>query len=202
MTTEQPIIVEDDDIFSTRLEAWQYLQDSGWQIGRSQFYQHCKEGRLLRDRSSGKYTQVAVDKYAHLHCRRLETGEKVNNTRSRMADEKAETELEREKVRLERERHDLAVRRSEYVARDEVELMIVGRAVAMLAHLKAMVQMSVPDWIELVEGKQERGRELIDAIHIGIEEHLAVFARDIEFEVIFEKNIKTTEEINEHNNRD
>jgi hypothetical protein len=190
--------IEADELFNTRLDAWQYLQDSGWQIGRSQFYEHCKEGRLLRDRATGKYAQAAVDRYAKIHCRMRETGEKVNDSRSRMADEKAVTELEREKVRLEKDRHDLAVRRAEYVPRDEVELMIVGRAVAMLAHLKAMVQMTAPDWIALVEGNQDRGRELIDALHTGIEEHMAVFARDVEFEVIFEKNT-TTEEQYERN---
>lgn len=189
-TDGQDHIVEPDDLFANRLEAWQYLQDSGWQIGRSQFYEHCKEGRLLRDRATGKYAQAAVDRYAEIHCRRIETGEKVNETRTRMAEEKAETELEREKVRLERERHELAVRRGDYVPRDEVELMIVGRAVAMLAHLRAMVQMRASDWIALVEGDQQRARDLIDTVHGAIEEHLAVFAKDIEFEVIFEKNHK------------
>lgn len=188
MTNELPDdIVESDDTFPNRLEAWQYLQDSGWQIGRSQFYQHCKEGRLVREKD-GTYRRERVDKYASLHCRLMETGEKVNDTLARMAEEKAATELEREKVRLEKERHDMALRKGDYVPRDEVELMIVGRAVAMLAHLKAMVQMRAGDWIELVEGQQERAQELIAVLWDGIEEHLAVFAKDIEFDVIFEKN--------------
>jgi hypothetical protein len=179
---------EQEDIFNTRLDAWQYLQDSGWQIGRSQFYQHCKEGRLLRDRTTKKYLQAAVDKYAQLHCRLAETGEKVNDKLGRMAEDKATTELEREKVRLEKDQHDLAVRKGEYVPRDEVELMIIGRAIAMLAHLKAMVQMQSGNWIELVEGNQERAQELIGSLNRSIEEHLATFARDIEFDVILERN--------------
>ena len=177
-----------EDIFDTRLDAWQYLQDSGWQIGRSQFYQHCKEGRLLRDRKTGKYLQSAVDKYAQIHCRLTETGEKVNDKRERMAEGKATVEYEREKVRLEKDQLDLAVRKGEYVQRDEVELMIIGRALAMLAHLKAMVQMQSGDWIELVEGKQEHVQELIGTLNRSIEEHLATFARDVEFDVILERN--------------
>lgn len=185
----EPAVDENqDDLFNTRLEAWQYLQDSGWRIGRSQFYQHCKEGRLLLDRKTGKYLQAAVDKYAQLHCRLAETGERVNDKRDRLAESKAEVEYERELVRLDKDRHDLAVRRGEYVPRDEVELMIVGRAVALLAHLKALVQMQSGDWIELVEGRPERAQELIGTVNRAIEEHLSVFARDIEFDVIFEKN--------------
>lgn len=178
---------QQDDRFENRLEAWNYLKDSGWQIGRSQFYTHCSEGRLLRERD-GSYRRDRVDKYAELHCRRIETGERVNDTLSRMAEEKARTELDREKVRLEKEQHDMAIRKGEYVPRDEVELMIVGRAVAMLAHLKAMVQMRAGDLIELVEGKQDRAQELIAVLGLHVEETLSVFARDVEFEVIFEKN--------------
>lgn len=177
---------ETDDHFPHKLAAWEYLRDSGWQISKSQFYEHCKQGRLPR--KDGHYLRADVDRYAKTHCKLESTGERVNETLSRMAEEKASTELAREKVRLEREIHDLAARRGEYVPRDEVELMIVGRAVAMLAHLKAMVQMRTPDWIELVGGDQARGRDLIDTVWIAIEEHLSLFARDIEFDVIFEKN--------------
>lgn len=182
---EESALGETDDTFASRLDAWRYLQDSGWQIGRSQFYAHCKEGRLRREKS-GVYTQAAVDKYARLHCRLAETGEKVNDRLSRMAEEKAETELSREKLRLDREQHELSVRKGEYVPRDEVELMIIGRAVALMAHLKHLVQMRSPEWIELVDGRQDRGAELIGAILTGIEAHLATFARDVEFEVIME----------------
>lgn len=184
-----------DDHFTSRLDAWKYLQDSGWQIGRSQFYEHCKQGRLVREKD-GTYRRERVDKYAQLHCRLIETGERVNDRLARMAEEKAEIELTRERVRLQRDEHDLALRLGEYVPRDEVELMIVGRAVAMLAHLKAMVRMRAVDLIDLVEGRQARAQELIAVLTGHIEEHLAIFAKDIEFEVIFEKNTKTKGENN------
>lgn len=180
-----------DDHFSNRLEAWQYLQDSGWQIGRSQFYEHCKQGRLPR--KDGRYLRADVDRYAQNHCRLAETGEKVNDKLARMAEEKAETELAREKARLEKELMALAINRGEFVPRDEVEQMIVGRAVALLAHLRAMVQMSASDLIALVGGDQKYQRELIGALNEKIEEYVAVFAKDIEFEIIFEKNIKGDE---------
>lgn len=179
---------EPDETFPHKLAAWEYLRDSGWQIGRSQFYEHCKQGRLPR--KDGGYLRVDVDRYAENHCKLESTGEKVNETLARQAEEKSSTELEREKVRLARERHELAVKQGKVVDRDAVEQMIVGRAIAMLAHLKAMVQMKAGDWIEVVEGNQSRSRELIETIQESIEGHIAVFAKDIEFEVIFEKNSK------------
>jgi hypothetical protein len=180
-------IAEEDDAFANKLEAWQYLQDSGWQIGRSQFYEHCKQGRLPRGKD-GRYLRANVDRYAENHCRLAETGEKVNEKMARMAEVKAETELARDKVRLEKETMELAIKRGDYVPREEVEQMIVGRAVALLSHLRAMVQMSASDLIALVDGDQKHQRELIGALNDKIEEYVAVFAKDVEFEVIFEKN--------------
>ena len=177
---------DDDDTFATKLDAWQYLQDSGWQIGRSQFYEHCKQGRLPR--KDGRYLRADVDRYAQHHCRAADTGEKVNEKLSRIAEEKIETELARDKTRLEKDLMELAIKRGEYVPRDEVEQMIVGRAVALLAHLRAMAAMKASDFIALVAGDQRRQRDLIDALNENIEDYVAIFAKDIEFEVIFEKN--------------
>ncbi len=177
-----------DDTFPHKLAAWEYLRDSGWKIGRSQFYEHCNQGRLpFKD---GRYLRADIDRYAEHHCKLAATGEKVNEKLARQQEEKVATELAREQVRLEREIHELAVKQGKVVALDDVEQMIVGRAVAMLAHLKAMVQMQAGDWIEAVGGDQARARDLIDLVQSGIEEHMAVFASDIEFEVIFEKNIQ------------
>ena len=58
-----------DDRFPHKLAAWEYLRDSGWQIGRSQFYEHCKQGRLPR--KDGHYLRDDVDRYAKLHCKRV-----------------------------------------------------------------------------------------------------------------------------------
>ena len=173
------------NVFEHRAAVLRHLQDTGWQIGRSQFYKHCDEGRLVREQN-GTYTLAAVDTYAAAYCRRIETGKRLPEHTATLAEQREVVRLARERVKLKMEEHELAERSGALVARDEVEMMIVGRAVAMLAHLKAMVQMQAAEWIDLAEGNQARGRELIDTIWEAIEEHLSLFAKDIEFEVIFE----------------
>ena len=172
------------DTFPHRVAVWKYLCESGWKISRSQFYEHCSDGKLARQ-EDGSYLRSDADKYAGTHCISLATGQRLGA--SAMADEKAVVALAREKVRLEREEYDLGVRKGKYIPRDEVELMIIGRAIAMLSHLNAMVQMQAEDWIAMVGGDTTRSRELIDTIQHGIEDHVSVFARDIEFEVLMEK---------------
>ena len=62
--------------------------------------------------------------------------------------------------------------------------MFVGRAVAFLSHLRAMVQMHTSDWLHIGEGNQSRAVEVIAAIQESIEEHVSTFARDVEFKVM------------------
>ena len=92
-------------------------------------------------------------------------------------------------MRLEREERELAAMKGLYIKRSEVELVVIARAVAMLSHLKAMTQTEAPGWIDTVDGSQDRQRELIEAVWENIEETVSVFAKDIEFEVVFKKNI-------------
>lgn len=168
------------ETFKNRLAAWEYLHLGGWHISRTQFYQHCKAGLVTREKN-GKYLRESLDKYANGYCRRVDTGEKAGAT---TAEKKAEIDLLRSEVRLQKERRELELIEGKSIPRAEVELMIVGRAVAMLSHLKAMTQMRASDWIHIVDGDQSRAAELIAEIQDGIEEYLATFARDVEFKVI------------------
>jgi predicted ThiF/HesA family dinucleotide-utilizing enzyme len=108
----------------------------------------------------------------------------VADTKLSVQEEREAVRLEREKVRLQKERRELELIEGKSIPRAEVELMIVGRAVAMLSHLKAMTQMRASDWIHIVDGDQSRAAELIAEIQDGIEEYLATFARDVEFKVM------------------
>lgn len=181
---------ETPETFTSRSAAWQYLRDSGeWQISQTQFYQHCAQGRLRRQRD-GTYLRADVDKYAKLHCRQIATGQRARPSLDRIQEEKAEVDLSHAKVKLEREELKLAADRGDYVPRDDVERMIVSRAIALTSHLQAMTRMRAADWIELVDGKPDRAPELIAAVEGGLEEFLSQFARDVEFEVLLEKNVR------------
>jgi len=167
--------------FPTRAAVLKHLQTTGWQVGRSAFYQHCDEGKLERD-PDGSYSPAAVDRYASTFCRRLATGKRLS---AGIAEQREAIRLEREKVRLKKEQRELELIEGKSIPAGEVERMIVGRAVAMLAHLRAMTQTRAGDWIHIVNGDHSRAPELIAEVWDNIEEHLATFARDVEFTVKF-----------------
>ncbi len=173
------------DTFPFKKSVLTYLQDSGWRISQSQFYQHCKDG-LLRPGKDGKYTAVAADRYAKRWLKRIETGERVGDKMERMQEQKLEIDLKAASVKLAREEHELGVRQRKFIPRDEFELAIVGRAVAFMAHLNHTVQESVPDWIEAVGGDLARAPELVHVISKTIELRMNDFAVDAEFDIILE----------------
>ncbi len=177
---------ETEDLFTTKLDVWRFLKEDGWKIGRAAFYNHCNDGLLRPDKKTGKYALKKVEKYAKLHVKRADTDQKINDKYDKMQEEKLVTELEREKIRLQKEIHDLGIKQKKFIPREDFELAVVGRAVAMLAHLKHMVQMKAPDWVDTVGGDQEHVPELVYEITGNIETHLSVFAKDVEFDVILE----------------
>jgi len=169
--------------FKTVAAAWDYLEKSGWIAGRSRMYDAVRKGHLARN-PDGSVDRAAVDAYAATYCKRRPTGRKGAESAT-VADQREAIRLEREKVRLQKERRELELIEGKSIPRAEVELMIVGRAVAFLAHLRAMVQMETSDWLHIGKGDQSRAPEVIAAIQDSIDRHMATFARDVEFTVTF-----------------
>ena len=176
-----------EETFATKKEVLDHLLAAGWQIGQSQFYAHCKEGRL-RPEKEGGYTLKAVEKYAGLHLRLIATGMKVNDKLDRMQEARLEVELATARVKLTREEHDLGVKQAKFIPRADFELAIVARAVAFMAHLNHTVQAKVPDWINVVGGDQRYAADLVAVISGTIEQRMSDFAADVEFDVILEAN--------------
>lgn len=177
-----------EDLFKSQIDVHRWLVDNGWQISKSQFYEHCKLGLLRKDKKLGKFKLAAVQKYASLHVKKADTGQKVNDFEERLRKRKLEASAEKEEIDLKLARLDLDKKQGKMVPREDHELAIVARAVAFMAHLNHAVQSEAQDWIELVEGNQQRAPQLVEAISRAIEQRMGDFAIDAEFEVILEGN--------------
>lgn len=177
-----------EEIFKSKIAVHRWLVDNGWKVSRSQFYDHCKDGLLRPDKSDGKYRLKKVEKYATLHLKKVETGEKVNDYAEKMRERKLAASTEKEEIDLKIARLELEKKEGKTIPREEHELAIVARTVAFMAHLNHTVQSNVQDWIDMVEGNQQRAPELVEAISRAIEQRMGDFAIDAEFEVILEAN--------------
>ncbi len=170
--------------FKSKAAVLRWLEENGWQISKTQFYDHCRDG-MLRARK-GVYSLKAVQKYASLHVKKAETGVKENTRLDKMFEEEKELDIQIKRIKKDKEQHGLDVLGKKYIPREEFELAIAGRAVAFMAHLNHMVQQKVPDWIDLVAGDQDHAAELVDAISVTIGERMSDFSADAEIDVILE----------------
>ena len=161
--------------FPTRAAVLKHLLGTGWQVGRSSFYQHTVEGKIERS-PDGTYSTEAVNHYASTYCRRLATGKRLV---SGIAQQREEVALQRAKVALQRERRELERLEARAVPIDEAKLMVVGRAVCMISHLRAMVQMHAIDLIHIMDGNPAKAPELIADIQAHIETHVVSYATDL-----------------------
>jgi len=174
------------ETFKFKKDVHRWLTENGYQIGQSQFYEHCRLGLLRPAPKSKEYTLAAIQKYADLHVRRADTGEKQTAREQKMQEEKLELQLKREKLGYAREEFEFAAKQKKFIPRAEHELAVVSRAVAFMAHLNHSVQENVAVWIQLVGGDQSKAPALVEAMTEEIERRMGDFATDAEFDVIME----------------
>ena len=176
----------DQPELKAKAAVFRWLGENGWEISRAQFYDHCADGILRKRKGSKAYTLVAVKKYAKLHCKRAETGEKDRDRFDHIQEELKEIELSTARLKLEEKEHALAVRRGKVITMEEHEYAIVGRQVAFMAQLSHMVQKKIPDWIEMMGGNQSMAPALLESMLEEIAQRMSIFAADAEFDVILE----------------
>ncbi len=172
------------ETFKNPTEVWQYLKDSDWKIGRSQVYEHVNQG-LLR-KKDGVFLLKDVNRYAKQNLKNAATGQKVNEELDKLQTQKFKNEVRASELKLEKEEHDLNVRRGRYIKREEHELAIVGRAIVFMAHMNHTVQEKVEDWIDLVGGDLTKAPDLVAEITGELEIRMSDFTADAEFDVLLE----------------
>lgn len=172
--------------FKSKAAVFRWLIDNGRLISDTQFYAHCAEGLLRKKKGSKVYTLAAVKKYAKLHTKSAETGEKERDRLDAIQDELKEIELKKEKLKLEELQHKQRVKQGKVVPIEDHENAIVGRQVAAMAQLSHMTQKNVKTWIAMVNGDQTKAPALLEAILEEIAQRMSVFSADTEFDIILE----------------
>lgn len=171
---------EEADRFPNLMRVLDYLRAEGWKIGKSQLYQHRKEGRI-RAEADGTYTRRAVDRYAKLFLKRTDG-------RDRRQDELEE--LQRAKLRAEKEKTEAQARhwelrtrieRGYYVRRADVEQALAARAVLLRAGYEDFVRGEADRIVAVCEGSPERVPDLIAFLLDAGEEWFDRYADEAEF---------------------
>ncbi len=147
----------------TALRVLEWLQDVGYQIEKSQFYQHAADGKVGKDRQ-GFFTPKLVKKYASAHLRREDTGQTEDKAGDELFREKQKAELLKIKLHNRKAEIEVAEVENRVVSRDDFERELAGRLIVLDSGVKTVHATSAPELVALVNGDPSKMDELIAAL--------------------------------------
>lgn len=166
---------------ANRLDVFRFLASSGWALSRSTFYRHLDSGKL-RKNNEGVYSKNAVKKYASTWAVRT-SGQTITEEVEDLAAEKTRSEIKRINTIQARESFRLDIERGKYLKRDDLELQLAGRAVALEAGFDHLVYTRASEFIVMVGGDTSRADLLIAAMMEAKDEWLRSYVSTDGFEI-------------------
>jgi len=174
--------------FVTQQDVLVYLKAGGYKIEKSALSNHVRTRMLIK--KDGCFKRKAVDSYAELHLQSGATGQTAADKKTtdlmerKLKAECLRTEEQALRAKIEREASE-----DKLIPRDEVELELAGRAVALEAGYDHMVYTRAAEWIDVVCGDQSRVDRLIGAMLDAKNDWLNQYASTEEFVVAVKKDV-------------
>lgn len=171
---------------SVQFDVLTYLQETGWAVKKQTFYNHCKSGKLTKNRK-GIYTKRAVKKYAESWLVHNGLGTTVSESEENLAKEKIRREIRRIETAEKHDRFKLDVLRKKYVERSKLEIELSSRLVVLDHGLEYMFKINVAEMVALVGGDSDKAPLLLDMLLKKKDEQLTHFANMEDFTVAFDE---------------
>lgn len=172
---------------TTQLKDWRavlaYIEEGGRKLGKSKLFEDIKKGRLKRQ-ADRTFRTRDVDRYmATLPT--LGTDDAVAEKAADRQRRKEEQEIRRIAAIADKEEFLLAVRRGQFIPKEQVHQELAARAVTLATGLKTAFEASALDVIALVEGSPKKSAALIEKLEAILEEALSEYSREMEIIVEF-----------------
>lgn len=162
-----------------------YAEDAGRKLKKTKMYADISKG-LLKKQADGTFRQRDVDKYlASLPM--AATPDALAEKASERQRRKEEEEIRRISAIADKEEFLLAVRKGQFIPREQVHLELAARAVTLSSGLKTTLEARGLDIIETVGGNPKKARDLFAFLEGVLDETLNEYSRPLEFDVVFEQ---------------
>lgn len=160
--------------FKTLFQVFKYLQNEGWKISKSAFY----EKAYMIKKTNGVYLKKDIDVFAKKFLRKTDAPDIEDDI-----DKKIQAEIR--KLTAEAEKKELEVQklRGELVERWEVEQQLADRAAFLKSSIQEFFHSMAPHMIEKVSGDIQKLPEFIDFCLIEIEKLFDYYSRPLQFSV-------------------
>jgi hypothetical protein len=168
-----------------------YVEENGRKLKKSKLYVDIGKG-LLKKQADGTFRQRDVNRYmASLPF--SATPDSLADKASDRQRRKEEEEIRRIRAIADKEEFMLAVKKGQYILREQVHLELAARAVTLASGLKTAFESHGLDIIDAVGGKPKKAPDLLLFIENLLDEAFNEYSRPIEFEVLFSSDEEASE---------
>lgn len=168
--------------FGNRIEAHGYLKRLGYKIGKSKFYQDCKNG-LCRVQSDGSVSESDIKAYVSRAGLVKPDQAAYEIESSDMTRKKQKKELEKLTAQVEEMEIKIGILRKNLLDRDHVETEQAIKAGALMAGMNHVFRNFSRDAIQLVGGDLKYVQALVNFWTAKVEDLFDEFSRMDEIEV-------------------
>lgn len=165
-----------------RPDALKYLQDNGWEVAKTKFYQDIKKGLLSLQDDKTVREQDLIN-YARATLKRkagVDVGEHLVQDQS----EKTREEILKIRVQRQNSQFDLDVKKGKYLPRADFAREMAARGRVFDTYLRHHLRSSAGKWLAMVGGDAKKLDTFIEALDKGLNEALNRFATMDQFQVM------------------
>lgn len=134
-------IAADLGVFPSKAAVFKWLVDHGYPLKKSMFYQHCKQGELLR--RNGVYHLEEVKAYLKRH---------LPDDDLALVEREKKARIEYLKARTRDVELAIAVKQGKYVLASEVERMMVAAWLVLDRRMRGEIKKRVSQFVRIVDG--------------------------------------------------
>lgn len=185
-----------DEKSANSLRDWRavlaYVEESGRKLKKSKMYEDIRKG-LLKKQADGTFRLRDVDRYA-ASLPFAATPDRMAEKAASLQRTKEEQEIRRISAIADKEEFLLAVKKGQFIPREQVHLELAARAVTLASGLKTALEARGLDIISLVEGNPRRAQELSLFLEKVLDEAMNEYASPLELTVEFSEVEQVTGE--------
>ena len=153
--------LEEVRTFAKALHVHEYLEQAGFRLSQSAFYQHTKEGHL-KPRADGLFHMADIKRYiGAMDIPRLDGTRPSDASEEALARQVKEADLRAKRARAEREELNLLERQGELVPREALTREVVARAQVFRKDLTNYARAAAPKLCGVVEGDAKKIPQLV-----------------------------------------
>ena len=171
-------------VFNNRLEVIEHLRSQGYKIGKTKFYEDCKQ-KKVRIQADGSILAKDAELYAVREGIYRPEAISSSNKAEGLHETKLQKEIEKLTWENKKREFEYDLQLGKYIPRDLLDLELASRAAVFDSQLRTKIKARIKTWIAMADGKIDKQPDIAADAFEMLDQVMNEFARMDRFEVVF-----------------